>query len=87
MEKAVPKEVIDIDALSEQAMQMYLALEGLRQETKDAWQKLAKLLAEVIEVNNKLGIRIKKAVMSQREEIMDGRVAANRVCQAGYNHS
>ena len=59
--------MIDVNALLKQAVQMYSALEGLRQETEDAWQKLAKLLTKVIESSNETKIHIKKseAVMSQ----------------------
>ena len=81
MEKVGPKEVIDVDVLSNQAVQMYLAVKELRRETKSTWQKLAKPLSKVIKANNKLGIWMKKneTATSQWEDIMDGRVASNRV--------
>ena len=81
LKKAGPKEMIDVDILSDQAIQMYLALEELRKETKEAWQKLARPLSEVIKANNDLGIQIKKkeTATSQQEDIMDSRVAANWV--------
>ena len=81
MEKAPAKEVINIDAASENAIHIYLAIEELRQETEDGWKKLAIPLDQVIEANNASNHHLKQRDMdlTAREDIMDGRVARNRV--------
>lgn len=73
--------MINVDTLSDQAVQMCSALEELRRETEEAWQKLARPLVEVIEANNNTGIWVQKHErdFGQCEDVMDGRVAANRV--------
>ena len=41
LEKAPAKEVIDVDATSENVVHIYLAIKELRRETEDSWKKLA----------------------------------------------
>ena len=81
LEKAPSKEVIDIDAVSKNAVHIYSAIEELRRETEDSWKKLAVPLEQVIEAHNATNIQLKKrdGDLTRREDIMDGRVAANRV--------
>ena len=45
------------------------------------WKKLAEPLEQVIKANNALnvGLRKRDAQLARREDIMDGRVCANRV--------
>ena len=81
LEKAGPKEIIDVDAASENAVLIYSAIEELRKDTKDSWKKLAVPLDQVIEANNASNRHLKQRDIdiSAREDIMDGRVARNRV--------
>ena len=81
LEKAVPREVIDIDAAAENAMVVFSAIEELRKETEEGWNKLAVPLDRVIEANNASNVGLKKrdVQLARREDIMDGRVSANRV--------
>ena len=81
MEKAGPKEVIDVDAASENAVLIYSAIGELRKETEDGWKKLAIPLDQVIEANNASNHHLKQrdVDISAREDIMDRRVAHNRV--------
>ena len=81
MEKVGPREVIDVDAASENAMAIFSAIEELRWETKDRWKKLAVPLDQVIKVNNASNRHLKQrdVDISVREDIMDGRVARNCV--------
>ena len=81
LEKALAKEVIDVDAASENVVHIYSAIEELRRETEDGWKKLAVPLEQVIEANNTSNIHLKKRDidLSAREDIMDGQVACNRV--------
>ena len=82
MEKArLVKEVIDVDAASENTVLIYSAIEELRWETEEGWKKLAVPLHQVIEANNASNRHLKQRDMdiSARENIMDGRVARNRV--------
>ena len=81
LEKAAPREVIDVDAAAENAMVVFSAIEELRKDTKAEWQKLAAPLEQVIEANNLTtkGLRKRDTQLSRREDIMDGRVCANRV--------
>ena len=56
LEKAGPvKEVIDVDAASENAVLIYSAIEELRRETEDGWKKLAVPLDQVIEASRPFG--------------------------------
>ena len=81
MEKAPAKEVINVDAASENAVHIYSAIEELCRETEDGWKKLAVPLDQVIEANNASNRHLKQrdVDLSTREDIMDGRVACNRV--------
>ena len=62
-------------------MVVFSAIEELRKETEEGWKKLAGPLKQVIEANNASNIGLKKRdiQLSRREDIMDGRVAQNRV--------
>ena len=82
MEKASPaKEVINVDAVSENMVMMFLAIEELHKETKMAWGKLAIPLEQVITTNNATTTDLKRwdVMISCHEDGMDGRVCANRV--------
>ena len=81
LEKAVPREVIDVDAAAENATVVFSAIEQLRQETEEGWNKLAVPLDRVIGANNASNVGLKKrdVQLARREDIMDGRVSANRV--------
>ena len=81
LEKAAPREVIDVDAAAENTMVVFSAIEELRKDTEDSWKKLAAPLEQVIEANNltNKGLRKRDVQLSCREDIMDGRVCANRV--------
>ena len=59
----------------------FSAIEELRKDTKEGWKKLAVPLDQVIEANNASSLRLKKqdVQLAHREDIMDGRVLANRV--------
>ena len=81
LERAAPHEVIDVDATTENTMVVFSAIEELRKDTEDGWKKLAVPLDQVIEANNTSNIGLKKrdVQLARREDIMDGRVCANRV--------
>ena len=81
LEKAAPREVIDVDAAAENTMVVFLAIEELRKDTEEGWKKLAVPLDQVIKANNASNIGLKKrdVQLARREDIMDGRVCANRV--------
>ena len=81
MEKVGPKEVMEVDAASENVVLIYSAIEELCRETEDGWKKLAVPLDQVIEANNASNRHLKQrdVNISAREGIMDGRVAHNRV--------
>ena len=81
LEKAAPREVIDVDAAAENTMVVFSAIEELRKDTEGGWKKLAAPLEQVIEANNltNKGLRKRDVQLSRREDIMDGRVCANRV--------
>ena len=81
MEKAAPCEVIDVDAATENTMVIFLAIEELRKDTEEGWNKLAVPLDRVIEANNAstAGIKKRDVQLARREDIMDRRVCANRV--------
>ena len=70
-----------MDPASENAVLIYSAIEELCQETEDGWKKLAVPLDQVIEANNASNHHLKQrdVDISAREDIMDGRVACNRV--------
>ena len=81
LERAAPREVINIDAAAENTMVIFLAIEELRKDTEEGWKKLAVPLDQVIEANNASNVGLKKrdVQLARREDIMDGRVCANRV--------
>ena len=81
LEKAKGPEVIDVDAVAENTMVVFSAIEELRKDTEEGWKKLAVPLDQVIEANNASNVGLKKrdVQLACREDIMDGRVCANRV--------
>ena len=81
LEKAAPREVIDVDAAAENTMVVFSAIEELRKDTEEGWKKLAVPLDQVIEANNASNVGLKKwdVMLAHREDIMDGQVCANRV--------
>ena len=81
LERAGPREVIDVDTAAENTMVVFSAIEELRKDTEEGWKKLAVPLDQVIEANNASNIGLKKrdVQLARREDIMDGRVCANRV--------
>ena len=81
LEKAKGPEVININASVENTMVVFSAIEELRKDMEASWKKLAVPLEQVIEANNasNVGLRKQDVQLSCREDIMDGRVAANRV--------
>ena len=81
LEKAAPREVIDVDAAAENTMVVFSTFEELRKDTEAGWNKLAVPLDRVIEANNAstAGIKKRDVQLARREDIMDGRVCANRV--------
>ena len=81
LEKAKGPEVIDVDAAVENTMVVFSAVEELRKDTEEGWKKLVVPLDQVIEVNNTSNVGLKKrdVQLARREDIMDGRVCANRV--------
>ena len=70
-----------MDAAAENTMVVFSAIEELRKDTEEGWKKLAVPLDQVIEANNASNIGLKKrdVQLTRREDIMDGRVCANRV--------
>ena len=72
--------MIDVDAAAENTMVIFSALEELRKDTEEGWKKLAVPLDQVIEANNASNVGLKKrdVQLARREDIMDGRVCANR---------
>ena len=81
LEKAAPREVINVDAVAENTMVVFSAIEELRKDTEEGWKKLASPLDQVVEANNltNKGLRKRDMQLARREDIMDGRVCANRV--------
>ena len=81
LEKATPQEVIDVDAAAENTMVVFSAIEELWKDMEEGWKKLAVPLDQVIEANNASNIGLKKrdVQLACWEDIMDGRVCANRV--------
>ena len=81
LERAAPREVIDVDAATENTMVVFSAIEELRKDTEEGWKKLAVPLDQVIEANNASNIGLKKrdVQLAHREDIMDAQVCANRV--------
>ena len=81
LERAAPREVIDVDAATENTMVVFEAIESLRKDMEEGWNKLAVPLDQVIEANNAstVGMRKRDVQLARREDIMDGRVCDNRV--------
>ena len=81
LEKAKGPEVIDVDAAMENTMVVFSAIEELRKDTEEGWKKLVVPLDQVIEANNTSNVGLKKrdVQLVRQEDIMDGRVCANRV--------
>ena len=81
LERAAPREVIDVDTAVENTMVVFSAIEELRKDTEEGWNKLAVPLDQVIEANNASNVGLKKrdVQLARREDIMDGRVCVNRV--------
>ena len=81
LEKAKGPEVIDVDAAAENTMVVFSAIEELRKDTEEGWKKLAVPLDQVIEANNasNKGLKKRDVQLARWEDIMDGRVCANRV--------
>ena len=73
--------MIDVDAAAENTMVVFSAIEELRKDTEAGWNKLAVPLDQVIKANNAstAGIKKRDVQLARREDIMDGRVCANRV--------
>ena len=73
--------MIDVDTAVENTMVVFSAIEELRKETEEGWNKLAVPLDQVIEANNASNLSLKKrdVQLARQEDIMDGRVCANRV--------
>ena len=73
--------MIDVDTVSENTVHIYSAIKELCQETEDGWKKLAVPLDQVIEANNTSNCHLKQRDidLSAREDIMDRRVACNRI--------
>ena len=78
---ALAPSVIDVNAAVENMMVMFSTIKELRKDTKVGWKKLATPLEQVIEANNASNVGLKKrdVQLARREDIMDGRVSANRV--------
>ena len=81
LEKAAPREVIDVDAAAENTMVVFSAIEELRKDTEEGWKKLAVPLDQVIEANNASNVGLKKrdVQLARWEDIMDRRVCTNWV--------
>ena len=81
LEKATPREVIDVNTAVENTMVVFSAIEELRKDTEEGWKKLVVPLDQVIEANNASNIGLKKrdVQLARWEDIMDRRVCANRV--------
>ena len=62
-------------------MVIFSAIEELRKDTEEKWNQLVVPLDRVIEANNASNVGLKKrdVQLARREDIMDGRVCANRV--------
>ena len=78
---ALAPSVIDVNAAVENMMVMFSTIKELRKDTEVGWKKLATPLEQVIEANNASNVGLKKrdVQLARREDIMDGRVSANRV--------
>ena len=81
MEVKNGQEVINIDAQFDNFVQVYQTIKDLRKEVEEGWVKLATPLEQVIQVHNTMekGLYKRDRQLTQCEDIMDGRVAANCV--------
>ena len=81
LEKAAPREVINVNAAVENTMVVFSAIEELRKDTEEGWKKLTVPLDQVIKANNTSNVGLKKrdVQLAHQEDIMDGRMCANRV--------
>ena len=81
LEKGKGPKVIDVDAVAENTMVIFSAIEELRKDTEEGWKKLVVPLDQVIEANNASNVGLKKrdVQLAHQEDIMDGRVCTNRV--------
>ena len=73
--------MINVDAQFDNIAQVYQTIKELRKDTKEGWTKLATPLEQVIQAHNatEKGLHERDRQLTQREDIMDGRVALNRV--------
>ena len=73
--------MIDVDAAAENTMVVFSAIEELRKDSEESWKKLAVPLEQLVEANNTsiVGLKKRDVQLARREDIMDGRVCANRV--------
>ena len=73
--------MINVDAAAKNTMVVFLAIEELRKDTEEGWKKLVVPSDQVIEANNasNKGLKKRDVQLARREDIMDGRVCANRV--------
>ena len=55
LEKAGSREVIDVNAATDNAVVLFSTIEELRKDTEAGWKKLAKPLEQVINTNNHWG--------------------------------
>jgi hypothetical protein len=78
LEKASP---IDVDAAETNTVSVYSKIEELCAECEVAWQKTARPLEQLIRENNLtvLGLKERDVQLARWEDIMYGRVCANRV--------
>ena len=76
-----------MDAVAENTMVIFSAIEELRKDTEEGWKKLAVPLDQVIEANNASNVGLKKrdVQLARREDIMDGRVCSEAGCLVSYS--
>ena len=74
-------EVIDVDVQFNNFAQVYQSIEDLWKETEEGWTRLATPLEQVIQARDttKKGLLKRDQQLTQREDIMDGRVVVNHV--------
>ena len=70
-----------MDAAEANMVSVYSKIEELRAKCEVAWQKVSRPLEQLIRENNLtvLGLKERDVQLARREDIMDGRVCANRV--------
>ena len=64
LERGKGPEIINVDAVLENVVAMYSAIEQLRGETEESWLKLANSLKQVIGANNASAAHLKKTEVS-----------------------